>query len=149
MIELYKAEISLGEDAHALIALAAREICGMDDAKVIRTDLGKPYFESLPIRFSLSHSGCRAILAVSDREIGADIQQMRDVNLRLAERFFTEREQEYVAGDKLRFFEVWTKKEAYGKWRGDGFAAAKNVCVLDLDFFTETDGEYMIAVYEE
>ena len=149
MIKLYKAAIRSKEDAHALIALAAKELCGKEDATVLRTAAGKPYFADLPIHFSLSHSGTVAILAVSDREIGADVEEMREVDMRLAERFFTAREAAYVAGDRDRFFEVWTKKEAYGKWRGDGLAASLKVDILDLEFYTECDGNYRIAVYEK
>lgn len=149
MIKLYKTKIRSREDAHALIALAAKELCGAEDATVLRTAAGKPYFADLPIRFSLSHSGEMAILAVSDREIGADIEQLREVDTRLAERFFTAREAAYVAGDRDRFFEVWTKKEAYGKWKGDGLAATMRTDVLDLEFYTACDGNYRISVYEK
>lgn len=146
MIRLYKAEI---EDAHVLIARAAKELCGAENATVLRTEAGKPFFADLPLHFSLSHSGSMAILAVSDREIGADVEQVRDVDLRLAERFFTARECAYVAGDRDRFFEVWTKKEAYGKWQGSGLSAVLQTDILDKHFYTETDGAYRIAVYEE
>lgn len=149
MIKLYRCNIVRREDAHALIERAAEELCGVREPKILRTEAGKPYFADLPLRFSLSHSGGEAIIAVSDREIGADIQKMRPVDLRLAERFFTAREKEYVGEDVSRFYEVWTKKEAYGKWQGSGLAAVLHVDILEKTFYTETDGAYAIAVYEE
>lgn len=149
MIKLYRCNILCREDAHALILQAAKELCGAEDPKVLRTAAGKPYFADLPIFFSLSHSGERAILAVSDREIGADIQEKRAVNLRLAARFFTARENEYIGEDVDRFFEIWTKKEAYGKWQGVGLGTALQTDILEKKFYTETDGQYVIAVYEE
>ncbi len=152
MIKLYKSEILDGErDSDAsrrLINLCAAELCGAKNPTVLCTESGKPYFAELSVKFSVSHSGGRVILAVSDKEIGADIQKINPRAMRVAERFFTESECEYVGGEVQRFFEIWTKKEAYGKWLGGGFIAAKDVDVTALDFYTETDGEYVIAVYE-
>lgn len=152
---------------HRLILGAAKELCGMSAPTVLRTAAGKPYFADLPIRFSLSHSGDKVILAVSDREIGADIQRIRPLSLGVAKRFFTSAEQAYVFGkvpderdlalpkamqdDALlrRFYAVWTKKEAYGKWQGSGLSAARTVDITELSFYTENDNEYALAVYEE
>ncbi len=149
-----------------LLLNAAKELCDARDPVVLRTAAGKPYFADLPIRFSLSHSGDKVILAVSEREIGADIEQLRPFSLGVAKRFFTPAEQAYVFGripiaaerdralqgqdvERLRrFYTVWTKKEAYGKWQGDGMAAALAVDTMALPFYTEQDAEYVLAVYE-
>lgn len=153
MIKLYRADTTV--PGSELIAKAALEICNEADAKVIRSENGKPYFANLDIKFSLSHSGERMILAVSEKEIGADIQIKKDVSLRLAERFFTDNEQKYIFGGKSsreikdRFYEIWTKKEAYGKWKGCGLSGVLDEDVTALDFYTEDDGEYSLAIYEE
>jgi len=88
---------------------------------------GKPYFEDYPFHFNLSHSGGYVLCAVSDVEIGADIQQMRPVDeLRLAERFFHKsecRELELCSEKAQRnrlFFRMWVRKEACGKLDGRG-----------------------------
>ena len=39
--------------------------------------LGKPYFKNLPWYFSMSHSGEYVFCAVSEREVGADIQKCK------------------------------------------------------------------------
>lgn len=150
-----------------LIHRAAEELYGVSDPPTLRTAAGKPYFMDLPLQFSLSHSADRVILAVSEREIGTDIEQIRPLSLGVAKRFFTPAEQVYVFGkvpterdfalpkaeqdDALlrRFYEVWTKKEAYGKWQGSGLAAALSVDTAALHFYTEIDKEYALAVYEE
>ena len=152
---------------HLLILRAAQELCGVSDPMVLRTAAGKPYFADLPLRFSLSHSAQKVILAVSDREIGADIEQIRPRSLGLARRFYTPLEQAYVFGKVpderdfalpqamqddaflRRFYAVWTKKEAYGKWQGGGLSAAMAVDTATLSFYTEDDGEYALVVYEE
>lgn len=151
---------------HLLILGAAKELCGASDPTILRTAAGKPYFADLPIRFSLSHSEDKVILAVSDREIGADIERIRPLSLGVAKRFFTPAEQAYVFGKVpterdfslpkaeqdaallRRFYEVWTKKEAYGKWQGSGMTAAFSVDTAALSFYTENDGAYALAVYE-
>lgn len=90
---------------------------------------GKPEIEDFPLHFSLSHSGLYVLCAVSERQIGADIQQFRKTEfLRLTERFFAEREYEMLkqCGEKERealFFQLWSRKEAYGKLTGQGIAA--------------------------
>ncbi len=153
MIKLYKSEIFDGErDSDAskrLIRLAAKELCGVSEPQVLLSDTGKPYFKDLPIKFSASHSGKAVILAVSDREVGADIQQIKPDAVRIAPRFFTASECEYVGDDVMRFFEIWTKKEAYAKWCGEGLVSSRHVDVTNLEFYTEVYGEYVIAVYEK
>lgn len=153
MIKLFKDEILLCESDHdasiRMIKLCANELCGVNDPVILKSGVGKPYFRDLPIKFSVSHSGDRIVLAVSDKEIGADIQRVNPRAVRVAERFFTESENAYVGGDTQRFFEIWTKKEAYAKWHGEGLAATRDVDVTALDFYTEVDGDYVIAVYEK
>lgn len=91
---------------------------------------GKPYFENIPLFFSLSHSGEYVLCAVSERELGADIQKIQSADvLKLAKRFFSESECRTLEGceshrERQRlFFGFWTRKEAYGKLTGEGLAA--------------------------
>lgn len=161
MIKLYRYDIeSLPESAAdaqkmrhevgvMLISQAAKELAGADAPTVMRTDNGKPYFKDIPLHFSVSHSEKRVILAVSDRNIGADIQFIAPRNTDIANRYFTEAECAYIGDDLARFYEIWTKKEAYGKWEGTGLSAALKVDVTNLVFYTENDGEYALAVYEK
>jgi 4'-phosphopantetheinyl transferase len=78
--------------------------------------------------FSVSHSGDAVICAVSDKPIGIDIEKIRDVRFRTAERFATAEEIEYIGENTERFFEIWTLKEAYFKCIGTGLdSSVKNV----------------------
>lgn len=90
---------------------------------------GKPYLKSHPYFFNISHSEETVLLAISESEIGADIQwrkPMRD--FRMAERFFTPEEQRKLREYKSKteshafFYRLWTRKEAYGKLTGEGIA---------------------------
>ncbi len=152
---------------HLLTLGAAKELCGASDPKILRTPAGKPYFAELPLFYSVSHSADFVILAASDRPIGADIERIRPLNLGIAKRFFAPGEQSYLFGASPRpqdfetppseqsreilgrFYEIWTKKEAFFKWRGTGIVRPTELDTCRLPFYTESDGEYAIAVYEE
>lgn len=82
---------------------------------------GKP--EAPGVQFSLSHSGGYALLAVSDSDVGADLERIRPAPERVAARVFTPDEQRWLAGDDdydTRFFTLWTLKEALLKACGRG-----------------------------
>ena len=114
---------------------------------------GKPYAEGLDIHFSLSHSGDLAVCAISDTPVGIDVEKVRHVNTGVAKKWFTEQEQAFVFSDKTkaqrRFFEIWTKKEAYIKAKGLRLIDGSGVNVLDCPdakFFTETKGKNMVTL---
>lgn len=97
---------------------------------------GKPYFQEIPLFFSLSHSGEYVLCAVSCREVGADIQKLQPADVwKLAKRFYSEAEClalkrcESEEERQRLFFELWSRKEAYGKLTGTGVAT-----VLGQDF---------------
>jgi 4'-phosphopantetheinyl transferase len=93
---------------------------------------GKPALPNVnaDLRFSVSHSGDFAMLAVAlGREVGVDLEAIRlDVETdTLAERFFSERERTTIRGlplhERVRaFFRCWTCKEAFLKGQGLGLS---------------------------
>ena len=100
--------------------------CGLQPPFEIRLSVaGKPYLPHAP-RFSLSHSGDYAICAVSEREVGCDVERIRPLSPKLAERFFCPEEAAEIAAAPteearlLRFFRFWTLKESYVKALGVG-----------------------------
>lgn len=107
---------------------------------------GKPYLAGdSPIYFSLSHSGEYVLLAVSDKEVGADIQMQKDVNfVSLAKQFMTEQEyeawsREDILNQKALFFQIWTGKEAYLKLTGEGMTAGFQTVQFDDEKQTMVD----------
>lgn len=91
--------------------------------------MGKPYCDNLPEYFSLSHSGNFAICAISEREIGADIQKKSPYRENLAKRQFTLEEYNYVqhSPDKdAAFTEIWSRKESCVKALGIGISLELN-----------------------
>lgn len=92
------------------------------------TDKGKPYVKNLDVHFNVSHSSGIVVCAVSDKEIGIDIERIREINPRAAEKFASPSELEYIRNSENGFFEIWTLKEAYFKCIGTGLGAdIKNV----------------------
>lgn len=107
---------------------------------------GKPYLQDYPFYFNLSHSGEYVFGAISDREVGVDIQQFRPVDeVRLARRFFSEEEQNALEKcfnreeQRKLFYRLWTRKEAYGKLTGEGIAASMGRSVLSAGELPASD----------
>lgn len=101
--------------------------------------LGKPVFKDLPdVCFSLSHAGDYAACALSDVPVGLDIETFDHASLRVAEHFFTEREQADIAacptdGEKAkRFIRYWTLKESYVKMTGEGLRVSPKAIGIRL-----------------
>lgn len=87
---------------------------------------GKPLLKDNPsYDFSISHSDGYVVFASDVAPVGVDIETLKPPNFRLAKRFFTPTEYDYIMKSEnpsLKFFEVWTKKEAYIKMLGTGFS---------------------------
>ena len=85
-------------------------------------EYGKPYLlNDLDIQFNISHSGDIIVCAVSAEPVGIDVELIKPINLKLAERFFHADENAYIlaqADKEEAFFEIWTKKESYIKREG-------------------------------
>ena len=118
------------------------------DMKYTFNTYGKPYFANAEdLHFSISHSGEYAMVVLSDKEIGCDIQQIKDINLSIADRFFTAEERKYVKCTE-DFFRIWTLKESFIKAIGKGLALPLNsfsIKGLDSD---KSYCEYNRELYE-
>lgn len=104
---------------------AISEFCGIPANKIEFgvSEHGKPYAKGLDVHFSISHSGDYAVCAVSGKEIGADIEKIKDINPEASKKFACENEQNYINSHTGGFFEIWTLKEAYFKCIGTGLGA--------------------------
>ena len=90
------------------------------------TPLGKPFCPDSGLQFSLSHSGNFVLCVVAETEVGADLETLRAIRPALAARVCSAGELEYVCPqgnfDSTRFLTLWTAKEAYLKYTGQGIA---------------------------
>ena len=106
--------------------------------EILRAEKGKPYFKELPLQFSVSHTEDLWVCLISDGKdpVGVDIQQIKETRReRVAERYFTDEEKEYLnENDEDVFFELWTRKEAYAKYTGRGLTKElAEISTLDND----------------
>lgn len=85
--------------------------------KILKTANGKPYIEGTPLHFSLSHSGERGIIALSDKPIGVDLEIFKYKLRKSVIKRFSAREQTEIA-DERDFLRHWTVREAYVKLHG-------------------------------
>lgn len=94
--------------------------CKENDIRI--NEYGKPYLDS-DVQFNISHSGQYTVLAVSDCNVGVDIECISDKNLGISDVVFTEDEKAWINVDPIkRFFILWTAKESILKLFGTGLS---------------------------
>lgn len=147
MDEVHVWRVTADSDGAALREVLARYLDERPTGIELRTGPhGKPALAdpSLPLRFSLSHSGELALVAVTlEREIGVDVERIRPRrNLeRLAERALDPAAAAAVGAaaptDKLTaFHRAWTRREAIAKCLGTGLGVPlppTPVAIVQLD----------------
>lgn len=127
-----------------------------------KTADGKPYAPGLAVEFSVSHCGKLAVCAVDDRPVGIDVEMLRPVNLRIARKVCSPEELCYLFGSAsappeedvteepaviLRFFRLWTGKEAIAKREGKGVGSLHACFPLqEPGIQYETVGAYLICI---
>jgi 4'-phosphopantetheinyl transferase len=137
--------------AHGYLRCVLGAYCGRPPGSLVfrRNPLGKPELTGVPplptrVRFSLTHSHGRALLAVArEFEVGVDLEQVRtEIDYRaLAVRFFAPSESKNIVAHgeeeaRRAFFRHWVGKEAVLKARGTGLYVPPRQCELQ---FTGTD----------
>ena len=86
---------------------------------------GKTYISNFEnIYFNLSHSGKMVLCAISDREVGVDIEYIdHEIDLSIAQHYFYNKEYESIMNSQNpadEFFKYWVLKESYMKYTGLG-----------------------------
>ena len=159
MIKLYLADCTKATEHDIGIKLANHAIkstfgCNLP---ILKDSRGKPCVLKDGIYLGIAHSHERCLVAVSDNEIGTDIEyRSSDENrlLRLAKRYFTEKEVEYVKSQPCQhFYEIWCAKESFIKYTGEGFSCPlSSFCIFDLPFhfsYYDQDGYTMCVCSKE
>lgn len=125
-----------------------------EESKFRREKGGKPYYADEKYYFNISHCKDVVVVALSWRPVGVDVEQMRSVKYGTVKKCCTETEQKYVIGDNLwhdgksnvsdicielseemcwRFLELWTRKESYVKFTGQGLRMEVNTIDFDVE----------------
>ena len=112
--------------AFVLLQRALREEYGMTEVPdFVYNEFGKPSLPNLPLHFSLSHCKDAVACAVSDYNIGIDVESIVAYNPDVARRGCTAAELEMLEQSENKdvdFIILWTIKEAISKYEGMGLS---------------------------
>lgn len=136
-----------------LSRFAINYIFGIDIKKLAyKTDSsGKPYLRDYRgIFFNISHSKDAVVCAVSDKNIGIDIQYMKNVNFKcIIKKCFSEKEKLKILNSnnpKNEFYNIWTQKESFIKYKGSKISCGikylnyKESIIKNFDIFNKYKG---------
>jgi len=103
--------------------------------EIQKNKYGKPFLKNVSnFNFNISHSGIWVVIGFGSEKIGVDIEKISqnktELHKKLAERYFTPKEVEYIFENQKsfpqRFAEIWTGKEAFFKYKGTGIINSIN-----------------------
>lgn len=128
-------------------------------------EFGKPLLSGYDYYFNVSHAEDIVVCAISERPVGIDVERIREISPYIAKKYFSPNEQIYLFGHeprdtdfnrplspeaRMRFFELWTAKEAYLKCRGTGMTHVKSVDTTAFTFERHLLNEdYLVSIYME
>ena len=99
--------------------------------QIVKGEHGKPYVisEKSGVYYNLSHSGDYLVCALSEKEVGVDIEKKGKIHLEVAQRFFHPEEfrnlQSYTDEQQRDlFYRYWSVKESFLKYTGKGLSAS-------------------------
>lgn len=122
------AQNTLVGDVLARMEIGRRTGLSNDQLLFIRSEYGKPFLIDKPrVHFNISHTGTYVTCVIDNEPVGIDIEEIKNIDLKIAERFFAPDEISYILTGNFdlqikRFFEVWTMKESHIKWEGRGLS---------------------------
>lgn len=132
---------------------------GVENASIqfATEEYGKPYLVGQPhFCFNISHTRFAVVVFVSGTKVGIDIESIQQSNELISKRFFSPSERKYLKSMSVEehdkcFYEIWTKKEAYLKYTGEGLGKSlKSVDVIGsyvaLKLRSYQINNYMISV---
>ena len=150
------AERSLIADTLARLLICRKLKIQNSQLKFCLNPYGKPLLESPPdLHFNVSHSGKWVVCCIDQTPIGVDVEEMRPVDYRIIERFFSKEEATvfFDLSEEKReehFFDLWTLKESYVKAIGKGlFISPSSFTVKDKGWFFKQysiDMSYKLSV---
>ena len=132
------------------------------DLNIRYNSYGKPYVDNY--YFNIAHSYEYAVVVISNKEIGVDIEKIRDVDLKMIDYFCNDKEREYILNSKdvnKSFLEIFCLKEAYFKMKGStilkfrdiGFNVKNNTfyCINDdkINIIVKYMNNYIITIIED
>lgn len=144
------------DSSNAFLKRVLQLIYNLDKLPTIsHTALGKPFFPDKPeLQFSLSHSQDRIVCALDSHPVGVDIEIVRPRQNNLP--YYALTEEEYASyltlgGDWSAFYTLWTRKEAWSKYTGEGLGKSfrKTPPRESLHFTTYKGSDWIATVCGE
>ena len=149
----------------ALLSLSALSLLHRAgaDGTLAYDENGRPFFEEHIYDFSITHTQNHVFCALTDGEddsarVGIDAEDLDRPDFsnlgEMATRWFTESEQKvfFASPAKETFLRIWTRKEAYAKYIGEGLRALSKIDTVALEsegkiqFFDYRAGDILISV---
>lgn len=137
--------------------------CAPEAVRFVYAENGKPSVAGGGYEFSISHSDDIVAVAIHEGPVGIDVEHIREVSPRLAKKYYCADENFYVFGRdprdvdfehmastdiRMRFFEIWTAKEAYLKRIGEGLSHLRTVNTTHYPFERHLiDNDYLVTIY--
>ena len=94
-------------------------------------DMGKPFYENGPY-FNVSHSGRFIMMAVSNKEIGVDIEENTNKDMSALIRIFNEAEAKMIK-EHADFYYLWCAKESLIKCIGSSISKVEEIPSLPFN----------------
>jgi len=127
-----------------------------DKLEIAYESKGKPYLANTEnLYFNLSHTRSCILLCISAHQlVGADIEKLNPPPFEIMETVFHPDEIYYIESattntNVQKFYEIWTKKEAYLKKTGTGFLhdpSLINTRLLPVDYCSYRIGDYICTI---
>lgn len=126
---MYKLFIKENINSHEFLNEVLKSI-NITNYKIIYNEFGKPYLANNPIYFSISHDKNVCAIAISNKNIGIDIEALTYQSTVIS-KYFNESEQTKLMNSNKKeydFTKIWVMKESYIKMLGIGLEyGLKNV----------------------
>lgn len=146
-----------------LVRIMLRETWGIENKQIQfeHNKFGKPRLKNIPqLHFNISHSGQWVTAAMDEYALGLDVEQIKPMDMGIAERFFSQVETQYIMSQSpeqrlTSFYRIWTLKESYIKAVGKGLSIPLDSFAfefIDDGVFlndSTSEAEWLFRVYEE
>lgn len=123
---------ALFSDLLARYSLSKRIKTNLTGIEFEYNEYGKPFIKNhYECQFNLSHSGDWVVAALHKLPVGIDIEQIKDIDLNIAKRFFSALEYQQIinffpSNQTDFFYDLWSLKESYIKAIGKGLQLPLN-----------------------
>lgn len=127
---------------YALLSYGLKQLYDFDEGRIeiIYSKNGKPYMKNqLHLYFNISHSNEYVVCAISDCEIGIDIQYIMNWSdekiINIVDKSFSENEFIMMIKSEAKrdlFFNLWVLKESYIKYGGEGLKLPIDYIEFDI-----------------